>query len=170
MLYEQTVDRVGECRLPTPFGEFRMIGYRDVIDGAVHLALVMGEIDGEEPVLIRVHVQDSLRDLVHSQRRDTGWPLGDAMARVAREGAGVVVVLRGDERPQDLVRSFESMMRFDQGEETMPREAHEDLRTYGVGARILLDLGVRRMRVLSAPKRIHGLSGFGLEVVEYIEG
>ena len=170
MLYEQTVDRVGECRLPTPFGEFRMIGYRDVIDGAVHLALVMGEIEAAEPTLIRVHVQDSLRDLVHSQRRDTGWPLGDAMARVAREGAGVVVVLREAERAQDLVRSFESMMRFDQGEETAPREVHEGLRTYGVGARILLDLGVRRMRVLSAPKRIHGLSGFGLEVVEYVEG
>ena len=169
MLYEQTVDRVGECRLPTPFGEFRMIGYRDMIDGAVHLALVMGDIDPEEPSLIRVHVQDSLRDLVHSQRRDTGWPLGDAMDRVSREGSGVVVVLRGDERPQDLIRSFESMMRFDEGEDTVPRESHEDLRTYGVGARILLDLGVRRMRVLSAPKRIHGLSGFGLEVVEYIE-
>ena len=169
MLYEQTVDRVGECRLPTPFGEFRMIGYRDVIGGAVHLALVMGEVGPHEPALIRVHVQDSLRDLVHSQRRDTGWPLGDAMARVAREGAGVVVVLREDERPQDLVRSFESMMRFDQGEEAAPRDAGEGLRTYGVGARILLDLGVRRMRVLSAPKRIHGLSGFGLEVVEYVE-
>ena len=169
MLYEQTVDRVGECRLPTPFGEFRMIGYRDMIDGAVHLALVMGEIAPDEPALIRVHVQDSLRDLVHSQRRDTGWPLGDAMDRVAREGSGVVVVLREDERPQDLIRSFESMMRFDEGEDTAPRETHEGLRTYGVGARILLDLGVRRMRVLSAPKRIHGLSGFGLEVVEYIE-
>ena len=81
----------------------------------------------------------------------------------------MVVVLREDERPQDLIRSFESMMRFDEGEDTVPREAHEDLRTYGVGARILLDLGVRRMRVLSAPKRIHGLSGFGLEVVEYLE-
>ena len=169
MLYEQTVDRVGECRLPTPFGEFRMIGYRDVVDGAVHLALVMGEIEPDQPTLIRVHVQDSLRDLVHSQRRDTGWPLGDAMARVAREGSGVVVVLREDERPQDLIRSFESMMRFDKGEDVAPREAYEDLRTYGVGARILLDLGVRRMRVLSAPKRIHGLSGFGLEVVEYVE-
>ena len=169
MLYEQTVDRVGECRLPTPFGEFRMIGYRDVIDGAVHLVLVMGEIEPDEPTLIRVHVQDSLRDLVHSQRRDTGWPLGDAMARVAQEGSGVVVVLREDEHPLDLIRSFESMMRFDQGEDTAPREMHEGLRTYGVGARILLDLGVRRMRVLSAPKRIHGLSGFGLEVVEYVE-
>ena len=169
MLYEQTVDRVGECRLPTPFGEFRMIGYRDVVDGAVHLALVMGEIEPDEPTLIRVHVQDSLRDLVHSQRRDTGWPLGDAMARVAQEGSGVVVVLREDEHPLDLIRSFESMMRFDQGEDTAPREMHEGLRTYGVGARILLDLGVRRMRVLSAPKRIHGLSGFGLEVIEYVE-
>ena len=91
------------------------------------------------------------------------------MDRVAREGSGVVVVLREDERPHDLIRSFESMMRFDEGEDTVPREAREDLRTYGVGARILLDLGVRRMRVLSAPKRIHGLSGFGLEVVEYVE-
>lgn len=169
MLHERTVERFGECRLPTPFGEFRMMGFRDVIDGGVHLALVLGEIDPNEPQLIRVHVQDSLRDLVHSQRRDTGWPLGEAMSRVAQEGSGVVVVLRGEERPQDLVRSFESMMRFDRGEETQPREPLEELRTYGVGARILLDLGVRRMRVLSAPKRIHGLSGFGLEVVEYVE-
>ena len=169
MLYEQTVERIGACRLPTPFGEFRMLGYRDMIDGAVHLALVMGEIDRDQPVLIRVHVQDSLRDLVHSQRRDTGWPLGDAMAKVAREGSGVVVVLREEERPQDLIRSLEAMIRFDCGEEAAPRDAKEELRTYGVGARILLDLGVRRMRVLSAPKRIHGLSGFGLEVVEYVE-
>ena len=170
MLHERTVDRFGECRLPTPFGEFRMVGFRDMIDGAVHLALVMGEIEPDKPALIRVHVQDSLRDLVHSQRRDTGWPLGDAMDRVAREGSGVVVVLREEERPQDLIRSFESLMRFDQGEEEGAREPLEDLRTYGVGARILLDLGVRKMRVLSAPKRLHGLSGFGLEVVEYIEG
>ena len=153
MLYEQTVDRVGECRLPTPFGEFRMIGYRDMIDGAVHLALVMGDIDSARNrpssgsmSRTRSAISCTRSAATPGGRSATRW------TRVSREGSGVVVVLRGDERPQDLIRSFESMMRFDEGEDTVPRESHEDLRTYGVGARILLDLGVRRMRVLSAPK------------------
>ncbi len=165
--HEQTIERVGECAMPTEHGAFRMIAYRDTIEQTVHLALISGEVDPVEPTLIRVHVQDSLADLTASRRGGTGWPLGDAMRRVASEG-GVVLVLRNAESDDDLVHRIQAFEQEDRGVAMPHVDGVEDLRTYGLGAQILLDLGVRRMRVLSAPKRMHGISGFGLEVVEYV--
>jgi 3,4-dihydroxy 2-butanone 4-phosphate synthase / GTP cyclohydrolase II len=167
MLHEQTVRRLGECALPTRYGEFRLVAYQDM-ERAVHLALVRGEILAEEPVLIRVHVQDSLCDLTGALRRDCGWPVSNALERVAQEDTGVVLILRNEESDLELARRVRRYELEDQGQELPGYERKDDLRTYGLGAQILRDLGVRRMRVLSAPKRIHGLSGFGLEVVEYL--
>jgi 3,4-dihydroxy 2-butanone 4-phosphate synthase/GTP cyclohydrolase II len=168
MFNEKTVTRVGECALPTRYGAFRLVTYQETVTRALHLALVRGEIDSEQATLIRVHVQDSLCDLTHSERGDCGWPVSDALARVDREGCGVVVVLRHEERAEEIIHRVQTYAREDAGEPSPQPEVIEDLRTYGVGAQILIDLGVRRMRVLSSPKRLHGISGFGLEVVEYV--
>ena len=169
MLNEKTVERAGECRLPTEFGEFRLVAFRAGTDGEIHFALVAGEIDPETPTLIRVHVRDSLCDLTASRRRDAGWPVDDALRRVAEEGSGVVVVLRAPESPERLAARIDHYRREDEGEALPPHDpGSTDLRTFGLGAQILADLGVRKMRVLSAPKRLHGISGFGLEVIEYV--
>lgn len=169
MLHEKTVERVAECDMPTEYGKFRLAAFRDTIDGAVHLALVMGDIHPEEPTLIRVQVLDSLCDVIPNQRGDDrGWSLHDALRRVAEERTGVVVVLRYDEPADELVHRIHRYAEQDRGADVPSGEKSETLRTYGVGAQILLDLGVRRMRVLSAPKKLLGISGFGLEVVEYV--
>ena len=168
MLNEKTVKRVSECALPTRHGAFRLVSFTDTVTGALHFALVRGQVNPDEPTLIRVHVQDILCDLLHSERGDCGWPLSAAMQRIDAEGAGIVVVLGKEPGVDELLGRIEDYRAVDEGEERAPAEQGEDLRTYGVGAQILLDLGVRQMRVLSAPKRMHGISGFGLEVVEYV--
>lgn len=165
---EPTVERVAECAMPTDCGDFRLVAYRDLMAREVHLALVKGEVDDGEPIPVRVHLENTLSDLF-GNRRERGWPLRDAMCRVNKEGRGVVVILRQRESAEQLARHIRDYEMADQGV-TLPRqEKTADLRTYGIGAQILLGLGVRRMRVLSAPKKMHALSGFGLEVVEYIE-
>lgn len=163
---EKTVECITECRVPTEFGEFRMAVYEDRVNKTVHLALISGEVKPEKPVLVRVHLQSTLNDVVGVRWDDLGWPLRNALRRVAKEG-GVVVILRQPEDPAGLVERLRGHLHGEvQNEEAAPDGAV--LRTYGVGAQILLDLGVRRMRVLSQPKKMHGLSGFGLEVVEYV--
>ncbi|MBL6750210.1 MAG: 3,4-dihydroxy-2-butanone-4-phosphate synthase [Nevskia sp.] len=167
---EHSVERVAEQTVHTEFGEFRMAVYEDRIDKTVHLALVRGEIDPARPVLVRVHLRNSLQDVLGVQHEEFPWPLRRALERVAQEGTGVVVLLRRPESPRDLVQQI---MSLSQPHATPPAGAaapdqRQVLRTYGVGAQILADLGVRKMRVLSLPKKMHAISGFGLEVVEYV--
>lgn len=168
MMHEKTVNRISECALPTRHGVFRLLAYQETVTHALHFALVHGHIDPTQPTLIRVHVQDSLCDLTDSQRDDCGWPVSAALARIAEEDHGVVVVLRHEEKAEDLLTRIRNYQLQDQGQELPQYDNPGDLRTYGVGAQILLDLGVRKMRLLSAPKRLHSLSGFDLEVVEYV--
>jgi len=167
---EKSVERVAECDLPTEYGEFRLYAYQDLVNEGLHLALVKGNIDSEKPTLVRVHVQNTLGDLFGAQMKDTGWPLRDAMRRVADSGEGVVVVLGEPESPRDLARRIQGYNNHEKSGEPPVREARHELRTHGIGAQILIDLGVKRMRVLSAPMVVHGLSGFGLEVVDYVDG
>jgi 3,4-dihydroxy 2-butanone 4-phosphate synthase/GTP cyclohydrolase II len=167
---EKSVERVAECDLQTEYGEFRLYAYQDIVNKGLHLALVKGRIDAAQPTLVRVHVQNTLGDLFGAQMSDTGWPLRDAMRRVDDNGSGVVVVLGQPESPRDLVQRIQS---YDEHKKTgapLKREERHELRTHGIGAQILTDLGVKRMHVLSAPMVVHGLSGFGLEVVDYIDG
>jgi len=109
-----------------------------------------------------------LTDVLNSQRRDQGWPLDDVMRKVEQADSGVIVLLSYPGEKDDILQQIEHCHMEEQGEDLPRREPSADLRTYGTGAQILLNLGVRKMRVMSAPKRIHGLSGFGLEVVEYV--
>ena len=164
---EESVEAIAELEIGTEFGPFRMICFEDHVNRTVHLALVRGEIDPETPTLVRVHRQDTLSDVIGVRDERLGWPLRDAMRRVAEHGHGVVVVLRQEESARDLMRVVRGL--GEQAGEIPPRrERAMDLRTIGTGAQVLRALGVRRMRVLSAPKHMHGLSGFGLEVVEYV--
>jgi len=166
---EKSVERINECTLPTEFGEFRLVSFQDCVDNEIHLALVMGRVHPEEPALVRVHMQNSLCDLFAPLRVDCPWPLHNAMRRIGREGAGVIVVLRNHDSAREIVQRIHDYHIHDAEDAVPVRDAGRQLRTYGLGAQILADLGVRKMRVLSAPWSIHGLAGFGLEVVEYAD-
>lgn len=165
---ERSVERVSECELKNDIGSFRLVTYRDRLDGGVHFALVKGQIKRDQPALVRVHMPHYLADVLGMQRSDVSWPLENAMRYIHEAGEGVIVLLGQSEGENELLNRITHYQAEDAGEIALRRESNPDLRTYGVGAQILLDLEVRKMRVLSAPKRMHGLSGFGLEVVEYI--
>ena len=170
--HETAVIRECECEFPTEHGSFRMVAYRDTIDNEVHLALTMGDIAPERPVLVRVHLQNTLCDLFGTRHPACGWPLADVMRQVAEAGEGAIVVLRNRDSASDLLARIKDFQLHD-AEDPVPRRRQQDraeLRTYGIGAQILADLGVRKMRVMSAPKAMHGISGFDLEVVEYVGG
>ena len=167
MQNEKSLERVADAVMPTEFGPFRVLTYQEVLDRQVHFALVKGEIHPEQPVLVRVHVQHLLSDLLALRLPDSGWPLRDALQRAAREPAGVVVFLSRAEDPASLIRRMRGY-RFGSTDARRAADSSAELRTYGLGAQILLDIGVRRMRVLGTPKRLSGLSGFDLEIVEYL--
>ncbi len=160
---EHTVERIVETRFPTDFGDFELYAYEDTIAQDLHIALVKGKIDSNKPIPVRVHVQNTLADALCGTA-GRGWPLRDVMKTIERLGQGVIVFLRQAETPKDLVREIEAIIRDEASHE---EDQTDDLRTYGIGAQILADLGVRKMNLLSAPKKFHALAGFGLEVVEY---
>ncbi|RMF98679.1 MAG: 3,4-dihydroxy-2-butanone-4-phosphate synthase [Gammaproteobacteria bacterium] len=164
--HEETLERITDQVVQTDFGEFRMLCYEDHVNRNVHLALVKGDLRSGELPLVRVHVQDTLGDVVGVHHARLGWPLREAMRRVAAAGTGVLVLLRFDEPPRELVRAARALEAPDSPSEESGQTV---LRSFGTGAQILRDLGVSRMRVLSAPKQMHGISGFGLEIVEYVD-
>ena len=170
---ERSVERVAAQTVQTELGEFTLHAYEDRVSQDVHLALTRGKLRGEAPPLVRVHVVDPLRDLLGIRADPLAWTLRAAMERIARAGSGVIVILRERQSPGDLldaVRSLGPSSSRDARAEPVSgaRRDGEVLRTFGVGAQILKDLGVRRMRVLSAPKQIHGIAAFGLEIDSYV--
>ena len=173
---ERSVERVKAQSVQTELGEFMLYAYEDRVSQEVHLALTRGKLRGDEPPLVRVHVVDPLRDLLGIRADPLAWTLRAAMERIARAGSGVIVILRDRESSGDLLESVRTLAVPGGGDgqadaasaSSAPRHDGEVLRTFGVGAQILKDLGVRRMRVLSAPKQIHGISGFGLEIESYV--
>jgi len=165
---EKTVERVVECDMPTEFGNFKMIAYQDGVGNDLHFAMVKGDVDPEKPILVRVHVQNPICDLTGSLREDCGWPIKDVLNRIAQEGEGVVVILCNQHDPMELINQLEVYCEQQNEKGQRRNKQIKDLRTIGLGAQILSDLGVRKMRVLSAPKKIHAISGFGLEVIEYV--
>lgn len=161
---ERSVECIYERDVQTEFGPFRLRCYEDHVHRAVHLALVRGRLSADSLPLVRVHVKDTLRDAIGIQTERPGWSLRAAMERIAAEDNGVVIVLRWDESPSDLIEAAQAL-----GRGKPRRTSGPVLRTYGIGAQILQDLGITRMRVLSAPKHMHGLSAFGLEVTSYVD-
>ena len=161
---EMTVARVLEKPVQTEFGPFELVAYEDHFEQSLHFAFKCGPIDPDRPVLVRVHVENSLADLLHLSGPGFGWPLTDAFQVIAREG-GVLVILRPAQEAAALIRGLDLGTPGD-----LDADSQTVLRTYGVGAQILRDLGIRKMCVMSAPKLMLGLSGFGLEVTEYRSG
>ena len=169
--HERLVHRVAQARLPTPFGEFRIIGYRNDVDEAEHIGLVYGDVAGKQRVLVRMHSKCLTGDVFGSARCDCGWQLHSAMRMIADEGAGVIVYLDQEGRGIGLLNKLKAYELQDEGSDTV--EANEklgfkpDLRNYGIGAQILLDLGLSSIRVLTNnPMKLVGLEGYGLEIVE----
>jgi 3,4-dihydroxy 2-butanone 4-phosphate synthase/GTP cyclohydrolase II len=165
---EKTVEQVAANDVETDFGAFRLHAYRDTIEGRLHLALVRGTVDPASPFLVRVHVQNPLSDVLSIHRADFGMPLRTALAQIDAAGAGLVLVLGGHKDDDALLRQVQQQPEPAVSANGDDRRSRE-LRTYGIGAQIIADLGIRKMRVLSAPWKLFGLAGFGLEVVEYID-
>ncbi|MEZ5465794.1 MAG: 3,4-dihydroxy-2-butanone-4-phosphate synthase [Lysobacteraceae bacterium] len=160
---EATVERIDEREVQTEFGSFRLLTYRDRIARDLHFALVRGDIAGEEPLLVRVHVKNALSDVLHIDRPDLGLPLSNVLRMIAAEGRGAAVVLAEHEDADTLLARLRDVPEAD------PQDGKvREWRRNGVGAQILADLGARRLRVLGTPRRQVALSGFGLEVVDYL--
>jgi 3,4-dihydroxy 2-butanone 4-phosphate synthase / GTP cyclohydrolase II len=160
---ERSVERIEERNVETEFGRFRLVCYEDHVNRSVHLAMVCGELHGGIPPLVRVHVGETLRDVVGVKNPRQVWSLRAALKRIAADGNGIVVLLRAEEAPLDLIEAVRAL------EGTAPRRSGPVLRTYGIGAQILQDLGVTNMRVLSAPRQLQGLAAFGLTITEYVD-
>ncbi|MDH5545190.1 MAG: bifunctional 3,4-dihydroxy-2-butanone-4-phosphate synthase/GTP cyclohydrolase II [Gammaproteobacteria bacterium] len=165
---EKSIERVAECSLPTEWGEFTLCAYRDLLSQQVHLAAVYGEVNGETPTLVRVHLRDDVTDVLNAERDGLPLPMRKAMQAIAREGSGIAILIRKEIAANDLIKRIRNYQLQDGGGILPQPEPAGDLRTYGLGAQILADLGVKKMRVIGAPKRMHGISGFGLEVTEYV--
>jgi 3,4-dihydroxy 2-butanone 4-phosphate synthase / GTP cyclohydrolase II len=164
---ERSVERIAEQTVSTEFGQFRLYCYEDHVNRDVHLALVHGELSGCDVPLVRVHLTDTLRDLLGVQGASRAWTLRAALQRIAESPCGVVVIMRQREQPRELADAVSTLATRSMNDNAPMSGAV--LRNYGVGAQILQDLGIRRMRVLSAPKHLSGISAFGLEVVDYVD-
>ncbi len=166
--HENTLARISDCLLPTEFGEFRLYTYQDHNDHNVHLALVMGDISGNEPVLVRVHARNLLDDLLASNRGHSSISIRNAMQEIAKLGRGVVVIIRQEENNKTLIELVHHYQMQDRGV-NLPfnSESPENWRTIGIGSRILADLGIHKLKLLGSQKKYIGLGGFDLELVEY---
>ena len=164
---ERNVERIAVQGIETEHGAFTMYCYDDRINRSVHVALVKGDLTAVATPLVRVHLQDTLGDVMGVQSRSLGWPLQNAIERISKEEAGVIVLLRDQETSREFMDSVEALgQRRDELEKR--RSGDMVLRTYGVGAQILRDLGLSKIRVLSAPKQMFAISGFDLEITEYV--
>lgn len=164
---ESTVQRSAESTVNTRFGEFDAVIYEDMVSGNSHLALVQGDIDKALPILVRVHLHYGLYDILADARGDHTWPVNDALEAVAQQKSGVVVLLDYNEGEETLLNHIHASQRQDEHENT-EGESSGDLRVLGAGSQILADLGVGKMRVMGTPRKAHALSGFGLEIVDYV--
>lgn len=158
---ESLVERAAERNIMTPYGEMRLIAYADRIADTTHLALVKGEISAEQETLVRVHEPLSVFDLLDSTSNSHSWNTLKAMQTIQQAASGVIVLLNHNEDGAELV---ERIRHADQ-----PVRLRQDLRNYGIGSQILLDLGVRRMKLMATPRKMPSMTGFGLEVTGYLE-
>ncbi len=164
---ETTLERISECALPTEYGEFRLFAYQDRHDCNVHLAIVMGNVSDDEPVLVRVHARNIMDDVFSSTRSDCQMPIRAAMKLIAAAGRGVLVLIRQEENNKALAELIHQYQLQDNGViNPAVAEKSDAWRTTGTGSQILADLGVHKIQVLGAQKTYFGLSGFNLELVD----
>jgi 3,4-dihydroxy 2-butanone 4-phosphate synthase/GTP cyclohydrolase II len=164
---EENVERIAQKTVQTEHGEFELYCYDDHVNRAVHVALVKGDLGSVEAPLVRVHLQDTLGDVIGVKSPSLGWPLNNAIKRIGEEEVGVIVLLRDQESSRNFMDSIETLGQHRDDLEDR-RSGDDVLRTYGIGAQILRDLGLSKIRVLSAPKHMYAISGFDLEIMEYV--
>jgi 3,4-dihydroxy 2-butanone 4-phosphate synthase/GTP cyclohydrolase II len=167
MVNERTVRRVREGQVNTAFGQFQLTAYRDQTAGDVHLALSMGDIKADEPTMVRVHVKSALRDLVNSEIEGRAtWSMNKCLRTVAENGQGVIVLLAREEGPEQLLASIDMALGKVPAEGTSPVDSYT---TVGLGSQILKDLGVGKIQLIGAPIKYNAISGFDLEVTEFVD-
>jgi 3,4-dihydroxy 2-butanone 4-phosphate synthase / GTP cyclohydrolase II len=171
--HEKLVERGASVRLPTEYGEFTAVAFKEILTGKLHLALVAGDVDGTENVLVRVHSECLTGDVFHSLRCDCGEQLELALAQISREGTGVLLYLAQEGRGIGLLNKLRAYELQEQGRDTVEANLElgfpADAREYGIGNQILADLGLSTIRILTNnPKKLTGLDGFGLTVVEQV--
>ena len=165
---EQSIERISEQEVETEFGKFKLLTFEDHINREVHFALVKGNITDQSNPLVRVHVENSLRDSIGIEHRSLGWPMKSALKQLAREEDAILVALCYSSQPKEFLEMVKAIQTEDDRDEEVQAESSV-LRTYGTGSQILREIGVKRMRVLSEPKIMQAISGFDLEITEYID-
>jgi 3,4-dihydroxy 2-butanone 4-phosphate synthase/GTP cyclohydrolase II len=155
--HEKTIEKISERPFETEFESFKLVTYLDTIHNETHLALVKGSINDNSETCVRVHVEDTFKDVL--QEKSSGFNVKAALQHVSKSETGVFLLLR-KQNEQSIIKNAQN---------TNPEYSGDDIKTYGIGAQILSDLGVKKMRILGSPRKLHGLKGFGLEVVEYVD-